>query len=82
MKDKNYMKQRRVLGIPSMNTIINGFHKRWKILKIPQNINNKDCFHIKVGRCISITAVITVLKERIIAQRNKLQLNTLEFLYP
>jgi len=41
------MTQRRVLEIPSMNTIINVFHRRWKILQIPQNINNKDCFHMQ-----------------------------------
>jgi len=41
------MKQRRVLEIPSMDTIIYDFHRRWIILKIPQNINNKDCFLMK-----------------------------------
>jgi len=47
IKDKNYMKQRRVLEMSSMNTIIYGFHKRWKILKITQNINNKDSLRMK-----------------------------------
>ena len=38
------MEQRKVLEILSMNPNIYGFHRRWKTLKIPQNINNTDCF--------------------------------------